>query len=172
MLSLQLQKVSGRLYCSKITPSNHRARRLQMYLWLWQKVSAQSLAHCFHLRTPFTRMITMTICTGDHRADFRDVYTVLFWQKALQRQSVTTKKLVSWGRVGISIELHQKRNIISNMAFPSWYSFCIPGFLPVSSTVPANYKVLWLSVTHVNVKVIFWHQIHIMENETVPVRFF
>lgn len=89
-----------------------------------------------------------------------------------ERWSVTTRNLVSGGRVDTNTQFHQKRNIISNMAFPCWYSFHIAGFLPVSSIVPANYKVLWLCVTHVNVKVVFWHQIHIMENETVPVFFF
>ena len=99
-------------------------------------------------------------------------YSCLLSEGAPDRWSVTTRNLVSEGRVDNSIQLHQKRIIISNLPFPSWYSFHTPGVLPVSSTVPANYKVLWLSVTHVNVKVIFWHQIHIMENETVPVCFF
>lgn len=86
--------------------------------------------------------------------------------------SFASKTPVSGGWVDSSTQLHQKKNVISNIIFPSCCSFHFPGFLPVSSIVPANYKVLWLSVTHVNVKVILWHQIHIMENETVPVCFF
>lgn len=91
---------------------------------------------------------------------------------APEKQSITTRNQVSDRRERSSIQLPEKRNIISKLAFSSWFSFHVHGFLPVSSTVPANYKVLWLSVTHVNVKVILRHQIHIMENETVPVLFF
>lgn len=80
------------------------------------------------------------------------------------------QKAVSDERKHSTIQL-AKRDIIRYLAL-SDCSFHIDGFLPVSSTVPANYKVLWLSVTHVNIEVVFWHQIHIVENETVPVLFF
>lgn len=76
------------------------------------------------------------------------------------------------GRKHSSIQLEKKRDIIRNLALSGCCSCHVRGFLPVSSTVPANYKVLGLSVTHVNIEVILWHQIHVMENETVPALFF
>lgn len=41
--------------------------------------------------------------------------------------------------------------------------------LPVASAVPANHQVLGLIATRVKVEVILWHQIHVVEYETVPV---
>lgn len=117
-----------------------------------------------------TRTMTMPILTADYRANFRDVCKNLVRRCSGETEHYHQKPGVR--REHSSIQLPEKRNIISKLAFSSWFSFHVHGFLPVSSTVPANYKVLWLSVTHVNVKVILWHQIHIMENETVPVLFF
>lgn len=112
----------------------------------------------------------MTILTGDHRANFKDICEDLLLESAPERWSITIRNMVSDGRKHSSTQLDKKRDIIRNLALSDRSSF--HGFLPVSSTVPANYKVLWLSVTHVNIEVILWHQIHIMENETVPVLFF
>lgn len=42
-------------------------------------------------------------------------------------------------------------------------------YLPVPCAVPAHHQVLWLTPTHVDVMVVLWHEIHVMEDEAIPV---